>query len=116
MSERVPGPASDGLPKLDLTKFDNTFFKRLYHRVAEANARGIYVSIMLFESWWVTGSPRAGWPNSFYNPVNNINGLTVTLPEVYTLANPQLVSIQEAYVKKVVDTVNGFDNVLSNNQ
>jgi hypothetical protein len=107
-----PGNASDGGPKLDLTQLDNAFFNRLYQRVADAQAQGIYISIMLFDSWWVTGSLREGWRDSYYNPVNNINGIHVTPHQVYTLANPDLLAVQEAYVKRVIDTVNGFDNVL----
>jgi len=44
-----PGLALDGKPKFDLTQFDQEYFDRLRNRVSEAQGRGIYVSVMLFE-------------------------------------------------------------------
>ena len=32
--------------------------------------------------------------------------------EIYELLDPKITALQEAYVRKVVDTVNEFDNVL----
>ncbi len=46
-----PGNALDGKPKFDLTKFNPAYFDRLRARVQAAGARGIYVSVMLFEGW-----------------------------------------------------------------
>ncbi|MEW6755781.1 MAG: hypothetical protein AB1505_33100 [Candidatus Latescibacterota bacterium] len=46
-----PGQALDGRPQFDLDRFDEAYSRRLRARVAEAQGRGIYVSIMLFEGW-----------------------------------------------------------------
>ncbi|MGH9847259.1 MAG: hypothetical protein ACREEM_51845, partial [Blastocatellia bacterium] len=46
-----PEQASDGKPKFNLTKFDPEYFRRLRARTEAAGARGIYVSVMLFEGW-----------------------------------------------------------------
>src|ERR1044071_7296277 len=44
-----PGLASDGRPKFDLSQLDQSYFDRLRQRVTDAGAKGIYVSVMLFE-------------------------------------------------------------------
>ncbi len=118
-----PGRALDGGQKFDLTKFDQTFFDRLRSRVREAQARGIYVSIMLFDGWSIEKKRPWGiadnpWKGHPFNRENNINGIDGDLngdgegPEVHTLQNPTITALQEAYVGKVIDTVNDLDNVL----
>jgi CubicO group peptidase (beta-lactamase class C family) len=112
-----PGLALDGKPKFDLTRYDPAYFDRLRSRVAAARDRGIYVSVMLFEGWGTQFSPGA-WEGHPFHPKNNINGIDGDTNadgrglEVYELGNQAVTDIQEAYVRKVVDTVNGFDNVL----
>lgn len=118
-----PGNALDGKPKFDLTKFNQAYFDRLRQRVIEAGNRGIYVSVMLFNGWSVdypkgfynAGNPWSGHP---FNAANNINGINGDPnndnggQETHTLAVPAVTAIQEAYIKKVIDTVNDLDNVL----
>jgi len=112
-----PGQASDGKPKFDLKRFDEAYFARLRQRVAQARDRGIYVSIMLFEGWGLQFVPDAWKAHPFY-PDNNINGVGSEVNaegkglDIYTLAHPAITALQEAYVRKVVDTVNDLDNVL----
>jgi hypothetical protein len=105
------GTAADGLPKVDLTQFHQPFFDRLRTRVLAARDRGLYVSIMLFDGWGVETEPSI-WQYSMYNPANNLNGIPVTKEQLYALSNLALVTVQEAFVRKVVDTVNDLDNVL----
>ncbi len=112
-----PGTALDGKPRFDLTQFDPAYFDRLTQRVTLARARGIYVSVMLFEGWGLQFSPgaREGHPFHPRNNINNIDGdanKDGSGVEVHELGNPAVTAIQEAYVRKVIDTVNGFDNVL----
>jgi hypothetical protein len=83
----------------------------------------MYVSVMLFNGW------STSYPKGFYsaanpwighplNLVNNINGINGDVNndnsgnETHTLINPQVLAVQEAYVRKVIDTVNDLDNVL----
>ena len=112
-----PGMASDGKPKFDLNRFDPAYFDRLRTRVASARDRGIYVSIMLFEGWGLQFA-QGGWQAHPFHPDNNINGIGTKLDpngkglEVHELADPAITAVQEAYVRKVVDTVNDLDNVL----
>jgi hypothetical protein len=114
-----PGLAVDGKPRFDLTRFDPRYFARLRDRVQRAQRQGLYVSVMLFEGWAIQFEEDGwGWKGHPFNPLNNANGLDGDVNsdgrglEVHSLANPRVLSIQEAYVRRVIDTVNGFDNVL----
>jgi hypothetical protein len=116
-----PGGAYDGKPKFDLTQFYQPYFDRLRERVIQAGERGIYVSIMLFNGWSIDDKgigPGNAWPGHPYNLFNNINGVDGDLnqngmgEEIHTLQSPAITSLQEAYVRKVIDTVNDLDNVL----
>jgi len=112
-----PGNALDGKPKFDLTKYDPEYFRRLRRRVEAAGERGIYVSVMLFEGWAMQFSPGA-WAGHPYHAPNNVNGIDGDADrdgnglEIYTLAVPAVTARQEAYVRKVIDTVGDLDNVL----
>ena len=121
-----PGKALDGRAKFDLTQFNERFFQRLRSRVAAAGDRGIYVAVMLFQGFSIEQKgtrgvdPKKGnpWDGHPFNARNNINGIDGDRngngegEETHTLASPAVTRIQEAYVRKVVDTVNGLDNVL----
>jgi len=114
-----PRDAAEGKLRFDLGQFNPQYFERLRSRVAEAGNRGIYVSIMLFQGWSIYdhgyGNP---WPLHPYHKANNINGIDGDPDtdgqgkEVHTLLVPAITRIQEAYVRKVIDTVNDLDNVL----
>ena len=112
-----PGKALDGKPKFDLSKYDPEYFERLQTRLAAARKRGIYVSVMLFEGWGLQFS-KGAWEGHPFNAKNNINGIDGDANkddkgvEVHTLGNKKVTAVQEDYVRKVIDTVNGFDNVL----
>ncbi len=112
-----PGQALDGKPKFDLTKFNPEYFERLKTRVASAREHGIYISVMLFEGWGLQFA-KGAWEGHPFNPKNNINGIDGDTDgdgkgvEVHQLGNEAVTAIQETYVRKVIETVNGFDNVL----
>ncbi len=107
-----PELARDGKPKFDLTKFNEAYFKRLRQRVEAALKRGIFVSIMLFEGHCLQFADEGREFHPFH-PDNNINGIGwKDWRDYYTLANPKILELQEAYVRKVIDTVNDLDNVL----
>ena len=111
-----PGEALDGKPKFNLEQFDEGFFRRLRSRVEAARDRDIYVSIMLFEGWGLRFVPD-GWKAHPFHPANNVN-LTdddvkgIQGIELFSLNSPKATAFQEAYVRKVIDTVNDLDNVL----
>jgi hypothetical protein len=110
-----PGKALDGKPKFDLDEFDPVYFDRLRSRVKSAGERGIYVSIMLFEGWGLT---FASWDGHPFHVKNNVQGINGDADgdgkgiETQALKIPAVTRIQEAYVRKVIDTVNDLDNVL----
>ncbi|MBN1250413.1 MAG: hypothetical protein JXC32_22305 [Anaerolineae bacterium] len=112
-----PGTALDGKPKFDLEQHNPTYFNRLRDRVALAAEHDIYVSVMLFEGWGLQFSTNA-FENHPFHPDNNINGIDGDLNgdgngvAIHTLGDPAITAIQEAYVSHVIETVNGFDNVL----
>lgn len=113
-----PGMATDGKPKYDVTKFNQAYFDRMRAEVIAARDNGIYASMMLFQGFSISGkgnvggSPWKGHP--LYGP-NNINGVDRGEggpASGHSLANPAIVALQEAWVKKVIETVNDLDNVL----
>ena len=112
-----PGTACDGRPRFDLTQFNEIYFARLRERVAAAQARGIYAAVMLFEGWGIQFSPGA-WPKHPFHPANNVNGINGDLNgdgtglEIHTGKDREVTGLQQAYVRRVIDTVNTFDNVL----
>lgn len=111
-----PEKALDGKPKFDLNTFDGAYFERLRARLEQANRRGICVSIMLFEGWGLQFVPE-GWKAHPFNPANNSNAVGAEVQDgkglsIFTLAHPEITRVQEAYVRKVIDTVNDLDNVL----
>ncbi len=112
-----PGQALDGKPKFNLDRFEEAYFQRLRSRVDAARDRGIYVAVMLFEGWGVQHVTGA-WKAHPFHPDNNVNNLNGDADgdgsglEVHTLRVPAATKFQEAYVRKVIDTVNDLDNVL----
>ncbi len=129
--DRSPGET----PKYDLNQLNPAYFARLRDRVIRAGERGIYVSVMLFEAWIVNPYRGRLFDGHPYHKNNNINGIDgdperSPVPEelnpdfdrtsfpncdtitVHTLADPAIVKLQKAYVKKVVETLNDLDNVL----
>jgi hypothetical protein len=115
-----PGNANDGEPKFDLTQFNQEYFDRLRSRVTAARDRGIYVGVMLFEGWEIQFSD--GWPHHPFHAANNVNGIEADADgngaalEYNMIADSpmgkRVLALQEAYVRKVIDTVNDLDNVL----
>ncbi|MBN1669384.1 MAG: hypothetical protein JXR37_00010 [Kiritimatiellae bacterium] len=121
---RVPGhgTALDGLPKFDLTRYDEEFFQRLRRRVELARANGIYVAVMLFEGCSVEFKRpvyKRPWDGHPYNTHNNINGIDGDTNgdglgydfHQWPLA-PGVWALQQAYIRKIIDTLNDLDNVL----
>jgi hypothetical protein len=111
-----PGAALDGKPRFDLTLFNQTYFDRLRSRIVAARDNGIYASVMLFNGFSIEGKGNVGgdpWQGHPFNPRNNVNGIDGGgSGAVHTLSNPTVTAHQEAYVRKVIDTIADLDNVL----
>jgi len=108
-----PGMALDGKPKFDLTTFDPAYFQRLRSRAEAASRRGIFVSVMLFEG--VIQVYPGGWQRHPFHPDNNVSRLggdVAQAVDIHTLKHPKINAIQEAYARKVLDTLSDLDNVL----
>ena len=112
-----PGLAADGKPRFDLEQLEPEYLRRLEERVDLAGRRGIYMSVMLFEGYGVQFQ-REAWANHPFNPANNVNGIDGDLNgdgkgiEVHQLVQPGVTRLQEAYVRRVIETLNRFDNLL----
>lgn len=107
-----PALANDGKPAFDLSKFEQTYFDRMRTRIVDAGKRGIYVSVMLFDGWDLVHAYdplKGGFP---YGAGNNVNGIASGGTESQHLTIDAVTKVQEAYVKKVIDTVGDLDNVL----
>jgi hypothetical protein len=115
-----PGLANDGRPKYDLTQFNPYYFERMAAACAAARARGIYVHLVLIDGWIFRIPPL--WKYHAYNIDNNVNHVdgdpkrtgTSTDPEQgsCSLANARVLEVEKAYLRRIVDAVNDFDNVL----
>jgi uncharacterized protein YjdB len=117
-----PDIALDGGPKFDLTQINPDYLARVRQRAIDAGARGIYVSVMLFDGWSLgfKGSSSAAnpWLAHPFNAANNINSIDgdpngdASGFEIQSLSNPAITALQDAYVRAVVDAVNDLDNVI----
>ena len=122
-SRTGPGKALDGGPRFDLTKFNDDYFQRLRRRVELADQRGIYVSVMFFQGFSLDkrrGNAKMGnaWHGHPFHASNNVNGINGNPSgddsgrEIHELQVPEVTRLQEAYVRKTIDTVGELDNVL----
>lgn len=94
--------------RYDLTRFDERYFRRLRTFMEAASRAGVIVEINLFSS--IYGEDI--WSLSPLHPKNNINNMpSMDFRMVYTEANGAYGPILEAYVRKMVETLNGFDNL-----
>ena len=107
-----PGTASDGKPQFDLNQFDQTYFDRLRSRIMAAQQQGIYVSIMLFEGFDLQFMTQSNDGDPFAQG-NNVNGVSCggTCPHILP-QDATVTAIEQAYLRKVIDTTNDLDNVL----
>jgi hypothetical protein len=113
-----PGKATDGGLKFDLTKFDQSYFDRLRSRTQVLSKAGIYAGIYLFTGEFLNLFRCAsdGYP---FTGANNIDGIDDGYTEgpkgtsSITMTAPNAITrFQDAYVEKVIDTLNDLPNVL----
>lgn len=121
-----PGTALDGQPKFDLARLNPEYYQRWRERVALARDMGFYVGVMLFQGFSIEQKGTAGvdeakgnpWDGHPYNAANNINGVDGDLngdgegEETHTLANPVVTRLQEAHVKRQIENLNEFGNIV----
>jgi hypothetical protein len=114
-----PGLATDGRPKFDLTRFDQSYFDRLRARVQALDRAGIYAGIYLFTGEFLLRFrfEADGYPFTGPNNVNGIDdgyrGGTANPVTSVTMTAPNAITeCQDAYVKRVIDTLNHLPNIL----
>lgn len=92
----------------DLAAWNEAYFSRLHDFMKKAAQRAVIVEVNLFSSYY----GGSGWPYHPFHGSNNINGTPADLPanKVNTLDNGGLLRFQEAYVRKLVRELNGYDN------
>ncbi|MEN6576044.1 MAG: polysaccharide lyase [Phycisphaerales bacterium] len=102
------GGYAGGGNKFDLTQWDPAYFNRLTDFITEAGKRGILVELVLFcpfyeDSMWNL------CPMNAQNNVNRIGDMPRT--EVYTLNHKDLLAVQDAMVRRIVEALKDFDNL-----
>jgi len=100
---------ANGGTKFDLSRWDDTYFRRLHDFAAYASARGIVVELSLFCPMY----EDMQWQLSPMNATNNVNGIgKIARTDVYAMdRNGSLQAAQEALTRKLVTELNGFDNL-----
>ncbi len=122
------GGLPDGPFDPDLVRFNSAYFERLAARVTQAANRGIYVGVMLFQSFssYEKNNGRDPWAHHPFNPANNEEGISGDLDgdgqggDMYeidlqcdsTTAAGVIACLQQAYVTKVLETLQNHSNVI----
>jgi len=114
-----PGKANDGKLKYDVAKFNPEFFQRLRNVCKGAMDRGVFLQLTVFDAWMIKHEEL--WRLHAYHRDNNINGVdgdpgntargTDGMRGFCSMGNPKVLETQKALLRKVVDMVNGFDNI-----
>jgi hypothetical protein len=95
--------------KLDLDKWNPAYFTRLKDYLTTAQKRGIFVEICFFNGI----APESELQKQALYHTNNIQGIgTIRAADYMTLKDKSVVARQEAYVRKITEEVNGFDNII----
>ena len=110
----VPWARSDtrgyrlGGNKFDLDRWDPAYFARFKDFLEQAARRGIFIEICFFNSQY-----EDTWPLSPLQAENNIQGVgRCDWRAAQTLKDSDLVARQDAYVRKLTQSANAFDNVI----
>ena len=113
-----PGNATDGRLKFDLTKFDQRYFDRLRSRTQSLNDAGIYAGVYAFTGEWLNifRCPSDGYPFTGANNINGVDDGYASGPKgigsISMTAPNAITKLQDAYVEKLIDTLNDLPNVL----
>ncbi|HWW00455.1 MAG TPA: hypothetical protein VNZ64_12215, partial [Candidatus Acidoferrum sp.] len=105
--------ASDGKPAFDFTQLNQAYFDRLRARAIELQTNGIYAIVQFFDGLGLTANrcSNDGYPFTAGNNVNSVSDGGGTSSMTMSGTNA-ITAIQDAYVRKVIDTLNDLPNVL----
>jgi hypothetical protein len=109
-----PGTATmDGLPKFDMTQFNQDYFDIVKARVLEVQSRGMYCSIMFFGSYVGIGSNLS---NTAWHEDNNINSELASAftddGHSFCTTDSDALDIEKSLINKFVDELNDVDNLI----
>jgi hypothetical protein len=107
-----PGNANDGKLKYDLTQFDQNWFDRLRARIIACRDANVYCQILIFNPFPVANGPNTTNGGLPMQSGNNINSVAITLTDYWTLNDSTITTLQDAFIQKIIDTVNDLPNVL----
>jgi hypothetical protein len=104
-----PGLARDGLPKYDLSRWNPEFFARLHGVLGIAMQHGIIVELTLLSNVYSDNV----WALSPLHADNNSSDLGDTPWHDYmSMRNPALFDEQQRFVRKVLEEVAPYDNLI----
>jgi hypothetical protein len=114
-----PGTANDGKPRYDLSRFNERFFERLRELCSAARESGVFLQLITVDAWMLK-HPHL-WKLHAYHKDNNVNGVdgdpggtgkgTDGKAGFCSMGNPKALGYQEAYVRKLADAVDEFENI-----
>ncbi len=107
------GETTFGGPRFDLDRFDQTYFDSLAARIELANEYGIVPVVGIFSEHAIDHPLH--WRGHPFHPENNINNLGLpfreAIPEYFE--DPRALEYQEAYVRKLLQTLREVHFILS---
>ncbi|MFN7922715.1 MAG: cellulase family glycosylhydrolase [Bryobacteraceae bacterium] len=104
----APG-GKDKLGRFDLKKWNPAYWQRLKAFIEAAGQRGIVVELTLFCVFYQDRM----WELSPLNSINNVNGVgSAPRGEALSMKHPDLVAVQEEFVRKVASELRGYDNLI----
>ena len=107
------GQTTFGGPRFDLDEFDERYFERLVQELHVINEYGIVPVVGIFSEHALDHPLH--WRGHPFHPENNINSLELparnALPEFFQ--NKQALAYQEAYVRKLLATIEGAHYILA---
>jgi hypothetical protein len=92
-----------------MTEFEQKYFDILKDKAQQLENRGMYASIMVFGSH---NGFTLNYENIAWHPDNNINDMGFKDGDSFFKPTSQGLYVQRLLVKKLVDTLNDFDNII----
>ena len=99
----------EGEKKFDLNEWNPDYFERLHKFISLADELDIIVEVTLFCSTYRDEQ----WQRHPFNPGNNVNNIPAELDrkKSNTPDNFNLIKFQKKMVEKIVNELNGYDNI-----
>jgi hypothetical protein len=108
-----PGQAFDGKPKVDVTKFNPTYFAELAQIVDHAASKGVVVQAMLLDCWHVGFGLSHGFQDrDYFSAKNNVNGVSWATEAEWLDPKGKVFPHNQAFVEKVVQTIGDRQNII----